>query len=59
MAITTAFTLRAVFRLALRQTEGLIASIIGLLGAGPGRARPQYDEPPSRDIGGATPMPWA
>ncbi len=30
--ITTALTLRAVFRLALRQTEGLVASIIGLLG---------------------------
>lgn len=32
LAITTALTLRAVFHLALRQTEGLIASIIGLLG---------------------------
>jgi hypothetical protein len=32
LAITTALTLRAVFRLALRQTEGLVASIIGLLG---------------------------
>jgi hypothetical protein len=32
LAITTALALRAVFRLALRQTEGLIASIIGLLG---------------------------
>jgi len=32
LAITTALTLRAVFRLALRQGEGLIASIIGLLG---------------------------
>lgn len=32
LAISTALTLRAVFRLALRQTEGLIASIIGLLG---------------------------
>ncbi|MFC7738458.1 IS5 family transposase [Roseomonas sp. GCM10028921] len=32
LAITTALTLRAVFRLALRQTEGLIASIIALLG---------------------------
>jgi len=28
----TALTLRAVFRLALRQTEGLIGSVIGLLG---------------------------
>jgi hypothetical protein len=35
LAITTALTLRAVFRLALRQTEGLITSIIGLLGLDP------------------------
>ena len=28
LAITTALTLRAVFRLALRQTEGLIASLL-------------------------------
>ena len=32
LAITTALTLRAVFRLALRQTEGLISSILRLLG---------------------------
>ena len=32
LAIMTALTLRAVFRLALRQTEGLIGSLIGLLG---------------------------
>ena len=32
LAITTALTLRSVFRLALRQTEGLIGSIIALLG---------------------------
>src|SRR5437764_7267070 len=32
LAITTALTLRAVFRLALRQTEGLIGSIVRLLG---------------------------
>jgi len=32
LAITTALTLRAVFLLALRQTEGLIGSIIALLG---------------------------
>src|SRR3712207_7651918 len=31
-AILTALTLRAVFRLPLRQTEGLIGSVIGLLG---------------------------
>src|SRR5215203_1981339 len=30
--ITTALTLKAVFRLALRQTEGLIGSILRLLG---------------------------
>src|SRR3954463_15511470 len=32
LAITTALTLRAVFRLALRQTEGLIGSVLQLLG---------------------------
>ena len=32
LAITTALTLRAVFCLALRQTEGLIASLLRLLG---------------------------
>src|SRR5215211_5016886 len=32
LAILTALTLRAAFRLAFRQTEGLIGSIIGLLG---------------------------
>src|SRR5918994_2353309 len=32
LAILTALTLRAVFRLALRQTGGLIGSIMGLLG---------------------------
>src|SRR5690349_24580236 len=32
LAITTALTLKAMFRLALRQTEGLIGSIIRLLG---------------------------
>ena len=31
LAITTALTLRAVFRLALRQTEGLVASMLRLL----------------------------
>ena len=35
LAITTALTLRAVFRLALRQTEGLIGSIMRLLGLEP------------------------
>ncbi len=32
LAVLTALTPRAVFRLALRQTEGLIGSVIGLLG---------------------------
>ena len=32
LAISTALTLRAVFGLALRQTEGLIGSVIALLG---------------------------
>jgi hypothetical protein len=32
LAIATALTLRSVFRLALRRTEGLIGSIIALLG---------------------------
>ena len=32
LAILTALTLRAVFHLALRQTEGLIGSVISLLG---------------------------
>ncbi|GAV34458.1 hypothetical protein ROTAS13_02125 [Roseomonas sp. TAS13] len=32
LAISTALTLRAVFRLALRQTEGLIGSVMALLG---------------------------
>src|SRR6476620_4615088 len=55
LAITTALTLRAVFRLPLRQTEGLIGSILQLLGLDlpvpePARAsaatsRPSADEP--------------
>jgi len=34
LAILTALTLRAVFRLAYRQAEGLLGSVIGLLGLG-------------------------
>ena len=52
LAIRTALTLRAVFRLALRQTEGLIGSILQLLGldlAVPGSLDP---EPPRRKAGG-------
>jgi len=32
LAILTALTIRAVFRLAYRQAEGLLGSVIGLLG---------------------------
>src|SRR3954463_12381846 len=42
LAITTALTLRAVFRLALRQTEGLIGTLLhgsGRLASGAGRRR--------------------
>ena len=53
LAILTALTLRAVFRLALRQTEGLIGSIIGLLGLDLCRAGPHHPEPPGRNAGGA------
>ena len=53
LAILTALTLRAVFRLAFRQTEGLIGSIIGLLGLDPACAGPHHPEPPGRDAGGA------
>src|SRR5512134_3443696 len=46
LAITTALTLRAVFGLALRQTEGLIGSIIELLGLDLAAFDP---EPPGQD----------
>ena len=52
LAITTALTLRAVFRLALRQTEGLIGSIIRLLTRSRG-ARSFNAEPASRNTAGA------
>ena len=54
LAITTALTLRAVFRLALRQTEGLIGSILRLVGL-PRGAGPLDPEPARRDTGAATP----
>jgi Transposase DDE domain len=44
LTITTALTLRAVFRLALRQIEGLIASLLRPLGldlAAPNHSRPR------------------
>jgi hypothetical protein len=65
LAILTALTLRAVFRLALRQTEGLIGSIIKLLGltlAVPdhstlSRRAKTLDVPRLRSSGGAEPEP--
>jgi hypothetical protein len=52
LAILTALTLRAVFRLAYRQTEGLIGSIIGLFGLTL-RVPDQTTQPPGSDAGGA------
>jgi len=51
LAILTALTLRAVFRLAYRQAEGLLGSVVGLLGLA--RAGPHYLEPARGDAGGA------
>ena len=50
LAIMTALTLRSIFRLALRQTEGLIGSIIGLLGLLPRRSRSLHPEQTGRDV---------
>ena len=53
LAITTALMLRAVFRLALRQTEGLIGSILHLLGLDPGSLHhwtPRQDRVPASQI---------
>jgi Transposase DDE domain len=50
LAILTALTLKDVFRLALRQTEGLIGSIINLLGS-PWRFLPLHPQPASRKAG--------
>ena len=52
LAITTALTLRAVFRLALRQTEGLIASLLRLLDLDLAAPRPFDHQPTGRDIAG-------
>ena len=52
LAIVMALKLRAVFRLALRQTEDLIGSMIALLGLDLG-AGPYDLEPPGRDAAGA------
>src|SRR5215212_6955414 len=51
LAILTALTFKAVFRLAYRQTEGLIGSVIGLLGLD--LAVPDHPVSPGRDAGGA------
>src|SRR4051812_29916286 len=55
LAILTALTLRAVFRLPFRQTEGLIGCVIGLLGLNP--AGP--DPPPPSPRAGAPEGPGA
>jgi len=66
LAILTPLTLRAVFRLALRQAEGLIGSVIGLLGldlAVPdhstlSRRAETLDVPRPRSSAGAEPVHW-
>src|SRR4051812_3363269 len=59
LAILTGLTLKAVVRLAYRLTEGLIGSVLGLLGLDP----PRPDPPPlcrrARTLGGARPKPPA
>ena len=65
LAILTALTLRAVFHLALRQTEGLIGSVIGLLGVdlavldqstlGDRGREPGYPGPPAQNRTGGFP----
>jgi hypothetical protein len=54
LAIATALTLRTMFRLALRQTEGLIGSIIALLDLDL-RCRTTHLEPPGRELGCGSP----
>ena len=56
LAIRTALTLRAVFRLALRQTEGLIGSHPPAPGSGSGGAGSLDPEPARRNPGGAKAM---
>jgi Transposase DDE domain len=55
LAILTGLRLRAVFRLALRQTEGLIGSIIHYLPSWspPGGSRSFHPQPAGGDTGGA------
>jgi len=53
LAILAALTIRAVFRLAYRQAEGLLGSIIGLLRPQLARAGPHDAQPACGDAGGA------
>jgi hypothetical protein len=53
LAITTALTLGAVFRLPLRQTDGADRLNHRPSASRSGRARPQHPEPPGRDVGSA------
>src|SRR4051794_34796973 len=57
LAILTGLTLRAVFRLALRQTEGLIGSILRLLGLE--LAVPDHSTPSRRAETLEVPRPWS
>ena len=57
LASLTALMLRAEFPPALRQTEGLIGSFLGLLGLGFGRAGPLHPMPPGGGAGGAESKP--
>src|SRR4051794_41806170 len=57
LAILTALTFKAVFRLAYRQTEGLIGSGIGLLRLDPPLPGPPPPCPPAQALGGARAQP--
>ncbi|MBL6081731.1 transposase [Belnapia sp. T18] len=59
LAITTALTLRAKFRLALRQTVRPYRLHHRPTRARARRARSQHDQPTSGDAGGAASAPWA
>ena len=60
IAILTALTLRAVFRLALRQTEGPVGSVVTLLDlAVPDLAVPDHGTPSRRTATVALPRPRA
>jgi len=54
LAILTALTLRVVFRVTLRQTEGLIGLVLRLLSASSGYVRPHDPEVAGRGLAGAT-----